>query len=57
VVGELRARFPGMQLAEQPTADGTPTLWLSRDDLRQVLRYLKTQARRPYRTLWDLAGI
>ncbi len=57
VAGELRARFPGMQLAEQVTADGIPTLWLSRDDLRTVLRYLKTQARRPYRTLWDLAGI
>jgi NADH-quinone oxidoreductase subunit C/D len=57
VVGELRERFPSMALDEQPTADGIPTLWLSAQELRPALAYLKGEAPRPYRTLWDLCGI
>ena len=29
VIGELRTRFPGAELTEQPTADGIATAWLT----------------------------
>jgi NADH-quinone oxidoreductase subunit C/D len=57
VIGELRARFPGIELAEQETADGIPTLWLDAARLGEVLGYLKRDAPQPYRVLWDVAGV
>jgi NADH-quinone oxidoreductase subunit C/D len=37
--------------------DGIPTFWASRDKAHEMLRYLKTQAERPYRFLYDLTAI
>ncbi|OGO49987.1 MAG: NADH-quinone oxidoreductase subunit C/D, partial [Chloroflexi bacterium RBG_16_68_14] len=34
-----------------------PTVWVPKDDLRAVLRYLKSDAERPYRALYDLTAI
>ncbi|NBC31584.1 MAG: hypothetical protein GVY13_02795, partial [Alphaproteobacteria bacterium] len=39
-LSELRARFGEKILAEQATADGTPTLWASRDVVPDLLRHL-----------------
>jgi NADH-quinone oxidoreductase subunit C/D len=57
VVDELRARFPGLELAVQPTADEIPTVWVPRERALDVVRFLKTEAPEPYRMLYDLTAI
>jgi NADH-quinone oxidoreductase subunit C/D len=57
IADELRARFPGEAFTEQPTRDGIPTLWVSRDALPAALRFLKTEVAKPYPMLWDLTAI
>ena len=57
VLDELRARFGPAVLAVQPTRDDVPTLWISAQRVREVLRYLKLQLDRPYRMLYDLTAI
>ncbi len=39
------------------TRDGMPTQWVARNRVRDVLRYLKLEAERPYRMLYDLTAI
>src|SRR5687768_3586236 len=41
----------------QKTGDGLPTQWVSRNSVRDVLRYLKLEAERPYGLLYDLTAI
>jgi NADH-quinone oxidoreductase subunit C/D len=41
----------------QPTRDDITTLWVSRQNLRAILRYLKVQAISPYKLLFDLTAI
>ena len=41
----------------QPTQDGITTLWIFRQNLRAILRYLKWQAVSPYVLLFDLTAI
>ena len=57
VFAELRRALPGVELIPQDTRDGVPTVWVHRDRVRDVLRYLKSGTERPYRTLFDLGGI
>jgi NADH-quinone oxidoreductase subunit C/D len=57
IAEELRARFPAEPFLEQPTRDGIPTFWVGADRLLETLRFLKTEAPRPYRTLFDLTAI
>jgi NADH-quinone oxidoreductase subunit C/D len=57
IVQELREEFGDAILAEQPTKDEIPTLWVSRDRAHEVLGHLKTQAPEPYRMLYDLTAI
>ncbi|HLQ86651.1 MAG TPA: NADH-quinone oxidoreductase subunit C/D [Salinisphaeraceae bacterium] len=54
---QLRARFDTDKLVFQSTADGIPTVWVGRDQLRDVLRFLKDDAPIRYRMLYDLHGI
>jgi NADH-quinone oxidoreductase subunit C/D len=54
---ELRRALPGIEFIPQDTRDGIPTVWVHADSLRRVLRYLKIEAERPFRTLYDLGGI
>ena len=56
VAVELGARF-GEVCAFQPTVDETPTLWVPRENLLEVLGYLKQEAESPYTMLFDLTGI
>ena len=57
IVQELQNR-PGAAIAAiQETRDGIPTLWVARDQVRDVLRYLKRDAAQPYRMLYDLSAI
>jgi NADH-quinone oxidoreductase subunit C/D len=57
VLRELRVRFPQMDLISQTTRDGIPTVWVPRDDILDVLRFLKTEAERPYKSLYDLTAV
>jgi NADH-quinone oxidoreductase subunit C/D len=54
---ELSARFPDVPFTPQATCDSIPTLWLPKERAREVLTYLKTEAERPYRMLYDLCAI
>ncbi len=57
VVEELNNRFEPGVVTPQPTLDEVPTLWVTKDRLHEILRYLKTEASRPYRTLFDLTAV
>jgi len=54
---ELRDACPEAEATRQDTADGIPTVWIEPQHLLRVLRYLKTEARDPYRMLYDLTAI
>lgn len=57
IVRELQNRFGAAIAAVQETGDGIPTLWVGRDQVRDVLRYLKRDTAQPYRMLYDLSAI
>ncbi len=57
VLGEVRARFPQVDFVFQPTRDAIPTVWVPAADITEVLRFLKTEVDKPYRTLYDLTAI
>ncbi|OGV44396.1 MAG: NADH-quinone oxidoreductase subunit C/D [Lentisphaerae bacterium GWF2_57_35] len=54
---ELRTHLRTIDQQEQETIDGIPTLWVDAENVRPVLLYLKTEARAPYRMLYDLTAI
>ena len=56
VVVELRQRFGAARITYQPTVDHLPTVWVSREDLPRVLRFLR-QLPQPYAMLYDLHGV
>ena len=57
ITQELQDRFSAAILHCQSTKDGIPTLWVAREKAREVLRYLKTAAKKPFRMLYDLTCI
>jgi NADH-quinone oxidoreductase subunit C/D len=57
IAKNLRNRFGPDILAEQPTRDAIPTLWVSAGKTHDLLRYLKQEAPQPYRMLYDLTAI
>jgi NADH-quinone oxidoreductase subunit C/D len=60
VLQELQEVFGEASVRPQATRDGRdgiPTFWAPRDKAREMLRYLKTEAERPYRFLYDLTAI
>lgn len=56
IIVELQTRF-GNSLVSQETKDGMPTIWTTREQVRDVLRFLKTKISQPYRMLFDLTAI
>jgi NADH-quinone oxidoreductase subunit C/D len=57
-IGEqLQERFGDAILAEQPTCDGIPTLWIRAERAPEILRHLKQQVERPFPMLYDLTAI
>ncbi len=56
VVRELQSRFGGDACRFQKTRDGVPTLWVSRAQLIEVLRFLR-QVPKPFSMLYDLSAI
>ena len=57
VTDALRQKFGPAIVAVQPTRDGIPTLWVSRERASAILRYLKTETEKPFRMLYDLSAI
>lgn len=57
VVRELSARFGDTGFTFQATADQLPTVWVPVERLHEVLRYLKHEAQKPFRMLYDLTAI
>lgn len=57
VIEELKTKFGNLELVEQKTADGMPTLWVPKESIAEVLGYLKNDVDKPYKMLYDLAGI
>src|SRR5512146_791822 len=56
VTRDLQLRFGG-QVTVQPTRDEIPTLWVAKEQVRDILRYLKTGKEHPFRMLYDLTAI
>ncbi|MGE3151799.1 MAG: NADH-quinone oxidoreductase subunit C/D [Nitrospiraceae bacterium] len=57
IVDELRGRFGQDAFSIQPTSDELPTVWTSTERVREMLQYLKDEANRPYKMLYDLTAI
>jgi NADH-quinone oxidoreductase subunit C/D len=55
VIKELGHRFAG-KFVQQPTFDGIPTVWVARQDLLEILMYLR-KLPKPYVMLLDLSAI
>jgi NADH-quinone oxidoreductase subunit C/D len=57
VVEELQQRFGAEAILEQGTQDAVPTVWVGVERLGEILHYLKREADKPYRMLYDLTAI
>lgn len=56
VVNELFAEFGEGTFVVQPTKDDVPTLWVTRDKVVEVLRFLRNVPK-PYSMLYDLSAV
>ncbi len=56
VVSELQTRF-GKHCQYQETVDGIPNVWVDRDQISDVLQYLKHDADDSYELMFDLSAI
>ena len=54
---QLFERFDERTFTEQITADGMPTLWVGRDKICDVLKFLRQDSTPAYRMLFDLTAI
>lgn len=54
---ELKAKFGDFVLISQQTQDEIPTIWISPQQVVEVLRFLKTGISQPYSMLYDLTAI
>jgi NADH-quinone oxidoreductase subunit C/D len=57
VIHEIQKKFPTLKIAPQETRDEISTFWVPKNQIRNVLYYLKFEAERPFRMLYDLAAI
>lgn len=57
ILEDLRERFGAAIGPCQATRDAVPTQWVERSRVCDILRYLKLEAERPYRMLYDLTAI
>ena len=56
IVSDLVTRF-GESTRLQTTVDDYPTVWVERENIQDVLRFLKHDADTPYELLYDLSAI
>ena len=57
ILDELIHRFKTAAFTREPTCDDIPTLWTTNEQAHEVLQYLKEEAERPYKMLYDLTAI
>ncbi len=57
IFDQLQQKFGAEAVVFQPAVDRIPTVWVGRDKLLPVMRYLKGEIERPYRMLYDLTAI
>ena len=58
IISELVSKFtPQVILHQQVTIDHTPTIWIEKDKLNTVLRFLKNEISLPFKLLYDLTAI
>jgi NADH-quinone oxidoreductase subunit C/D len=58
IISEIRSRFDDqIILHDQSTIDAIPTIWIGKDNLVQILKYLKNSIGLPYKMLFDLTAI
>jgi NADH-quinone oxidoreductase subunit C/D len=57
ILTELHAKFADALISVQATRDKIPTLWVSENRVRDVLRFLKLETLKPYRMLFDLTAL
>ena len=56
VVANLQARI-GADCIYQETVDDVPTVWVPRERIREIMRYLKHEAPKRFELMFDLSGI
>ena len=58
IISELSSRLGEDTIVHhQATIDGTPTIWIDRNNLVLVLKYLKKEIALPFKMLYDLTAI
>ena len=57
VISELYAKFGQESFVLNSTANDITSLWIGRDRITDILKYLKTGIDKPYRMLYDLTAI
>jgi NADH-quinone oxidoreductase subunit C/D len=57
ILQELQTKFSDSIVAIQATRDDVPTIWVMENKVRDILGWLKIDAEKPYRTLYDLTAI
>ncbi|HEX2999145.1 MAG TPA: NADH-quinone oxidoreductase subunit C, partial [Armatimonadota bacterium] len=57
MISELTGRFPDIEITQQQTRDGIPTVWLDRERVHEILSFLKNHIESPYKMLFDLTAI
>lgn len=57
IIEDLQNRFGPTALIQQQTKNNFPTLWIQKENLQKILRYLKEQVTGPYRMLYDLTAL
>ncbi len=57
IIAEIRKRFGPAFGAIQTTQDRIPTLWIAKEQIIDVLSFLKNDVDEPYRMLYDLTAI
>jgi NADH-quinone oxidoreductase subunit C/D len=57
IIQELNGKFPDAAIPSKQPSDGIPTAWVNRNDVRDVLRFLKYDVSKPYRMLFDLTAV
>ncbi len=57
VLQQLTKKFSESSFTQQPTRDEFPTLWVSKNQITEILGYLKNEIPKPYRMLYDLTAI
>jgi NADH-quinone oxidoreductase subunit C/D len=54
---DVQGRVRDGLLASQATPDGISTFWIAKENVHDLLRYLKCEISRPFRMLYDLTAI